>query len=316
MDAADLREIVGYLMVGGRKPKFFRPRAPLFVRLIDAIIPFVHLEPRNRIIKIARPNRFTVPTMLVAVGLVAVWFAYGAWQNEFEDSGNSWFVPVMLAAAAFVAASIIASRRKVLDAIPFQPARTPRREFLLDSWHVSVPEGGVDFLAFEERLLSRLRSLDKTIELAIETHQNLTPRGFEERERAVLSKGQATLHVHVYPFGTDAFVGWESYLNWNRWAEGEIVSTTVKDGAKLNFHSLGVGVHVPTDFDLIEANVLTETTHRILTKEIRLFLKEREIEADLDFKIIRGDRESALKRDLDDTAKPTKRTARRAVAMQ
>jgi hypothetical protein len=61
-----------------------------------------------------------------------------------------------------------------------------------------------------------------------------------------------------------------------------------------------VGVHLPTDFDLIEADVLAETTHRILVDEIKTFLKEREIEADLDFKIIRGDRSNALKEGKED----------------
>jgi len=32
---------------------------------------------------------------------------------------------------------------------------------------------------------------------------------------------------------------------------------------------------VPTDFDIIEADVLTETTHRIIIEEIKLFLKKR-----------------------------------------
>lgn len=130
----------------------------------------------------------------------------------------------------------------------------------------------------------------------IELHQRFTTsRGCEEREILVLTKGQTTLHVHIYPFANDAFVGWESYLNWNSWVETAPISTTVKNGKKLNYRSLDVGVYIPTDFDLIEADVLAETTHRIIVDEIKAFLKEKEIEADLDFKIIRGDRANALK---------------------
>ena len=58
--------------------------------------------------------------------------------------------------------------------------------------------------------------------------------------------------------------------------------------------ALDVGVHIPTEFDLIEANALSETAHRRVVEEIKAFLKERQIEADLDFKIIRGDRSKAL----------------------
>ena len=64
------------------------------------------------------------------------------------------------------------------------------------------------------------------------------------------------------------------------------------------------GVHVPSEFDLMELNALTELTHRALVQEIKSFLKEKEIEADLDFKIIRGDRDRALKEGRKET-KPT-----------
>src|SRR5690606_31142932 len=96
------------------------------------------------------------------------------------------------------------------------------------------------------------------------------------------------------PFSEDAFVGWESFLNWCKWAEGDVVSKTVQDGREVTYKSLQVGVHIPSDFDLIEADVLAETTHRAIVDEIKDFLKEQEIEADLDFKIIRGDRGRAL----------------------
>ena len=49
-------------------------------------------------------------------------------------------------------------------------------------------------------------------------------------------------------------------------------------------------MHLPNEFDLIECDVLSETTHRRLVSEIKAYLKEREIEDDLDFEIIHGDR--------------------------
>ena len=44
----------------------------------------------------------------------------------------------------------------------------------------------------------------------------------------------------------------------------------------------------------MELGALAETTHRNIVREIKAFLKEKEIEADLDFQIIRGDRNRAL----------------------
>ena len=209
----------------------------------------------------------------------------------------------LLAAGSCIAATVIARRRPVLQAIPKQSMRTPRREYLIDSWHVSVPGAGRGFDDFKKRIYGAATPGDSVIEAAVETHQHLTPRSFEERERLVFSKGQATLHVYVYPFGEDAFVGWDSHLNWAKWAEGSIVSSTIIDKRTVEFKSLDVGVHVPTEFDLVESNALAETTHRRIVQEIKAFLKEREIEVDLDFKIIRGDRSKALEEGKDAATK-------------
>jgi hypothetical protein len=186
------------------------------------------------------------------------------------------------------------THRPVVQAIPKQSLRSPRREYIVDSWHVSVPGAGKQFESFKRRIYEAASASDPGIETNLEIHQNWAPGGFVERERMVLSKGQATLHIHVYPFTDDAFVGWDSHLNWRRWAEGDVVSRTVHDKRRVEYKALDVGVHVPTEFDLIEADVLAETTHSRIVDAIKVFLREREIEADLDFKIIRGDRGKAL----------------------
>lgn len=241
LSAEELREMLAYLVEGGKEPRFFRSR----VHLLGLI------GPKNKLIKEARPR------------------------------------PI----AAFAAA---VRRRPVVQAIPKQSLRSPRREFLIDSWHVSVPCPDEQFENFKQRIYRAASAGDPSTEANVEIHQNATPRGFEERERLVLSRGQATLHLHVYPFGNSAFVGWDSHLNWSRWAEGSVVSRTVRDKRRVRYEALEVGVHPLTEFDLIEADVLAETTHGRIVDEIKVFLKEREIEADLDFKIIRGDRSKAL----------------------
>ena len=293
----EVAELARYLVKGGSKPTFFRPRVPLVLRIIGAFIPFVGNAPKNKLIKEARPTHFTAASVLGWTGAIAVlvfgltlWVVADAPGDESNFSGFGLF----LGFCALGAAWLITTRREKCVAVPKQSLRTPRREFRVDSWHVSVPGAGEQFQAFRDRLYKAVMTRDPSISAELELHQDFTPRGVEERERLVFTRGQATLHIHIYPFSGHAFVGWESYLNWYRWAEGDAVSTTVRDGRKVTYHSLQVGVHVPTDFDLIEADVLAETTHRVLVDEIKGFMKEREIEADLDFKIIRGDRARAL----------------------
>jgi hypothetical protein len=296
----ELRELVKYLIQGGEKPKFFKSRISLIERFIGIFIPFFGKPPENELIPEARPNLFyTLVSILGGISgiIVGIIISAGILIALNEDNFPSelfqfLFVAFVVLVFAFV---VVKKDREVVEVVPVQPLRSPRREFRIDSWHVSVPGAGQQFEQFKQRLHDVIRTKESNIEMGLELHQRLTPRGYEERERLVLTRGQTTLHVHVYPFATDAFVGWESYLNWNCWAETEPVSTTIKDGKKLNYRSLKVGGYIPTDFDLIEADVLAETTHRVIVDEIKSFLKEKEIEAELDFKIIRGDRTNALK---------------------
>jgi hypothetical protein len=290
----EVGEFVAYLLDGGKRPSFFAPRVALPLRIVGAFIPGVGKEPENKLIDEARPRFWTVASAIAVAGLVLAGLLALSGLGEEEGGGSQLMLAAFVALASCTVAAVIAHRRPIVHSIPRQSLRTPRREFLIDSWHVSVPDGGVDFEAFRQRIYRAATPDDPQIEASREVHQNATPRSFEERERLVLSKGQATLHVHVYPFGKDAFVGWDNHLNWMRWAEGNTVSSTVKDKRTVQCKALDVGVHIPTEFDLIEANALSETAHRRVVEEIKAFLKERQIEADLDFKIIRGDRSKAL----------------------
>ncbi len=287
----ELRELAIFMIKGGRKlkPKFFKSRLSNFEKVFSLFLssPF-----ENKLIPEAKPNFpfFSINSIHWMIGLVLV------------------LISVFTAQALILLIGIFLIFKDVfpwleietIDVVPKQSLRTPRREFRIDSWHVSIPNAGEQFDQFRQRIYGVIKTKEPSIDMGFEIHQRLTPRGYEERERLVLTKGQTTLHVHVYPFANDAFVGWESYLNWNRWEESKPISTTERNGKKYNYRSLNVGIYNPTDFDIIEADVLAETTHRIIVDEIKAFLKEKEIEADLDFKIIRGDRANALKEGKDE----------------
>ena len=288
-------EFVAYLLDGGKRPEsFFAPRVALPLRIVGAFIPGVGKEPENKLVAEARPRFWTIASAIAVAGLALASLLALSGLGEEEGGGSQLDARALHRAGELHRRGGHRHRRPIVHSIPRQSLRTPRREFLLDSWHVSVPEAGVEFEAFRQRIYRAATLDDPQIEASREVHQNATPRSFEERERLVLSKGQTTLHVHAYPFGKDAFVGWDNHLNWMRWAEGNTVSSTVKDKRTVQCKALDVGVHIPTEFDLIEANALSETAHRRVVEEIKAFLKERQIEADLDFKIIRGDRSKAL----------------------
>lgn len=293
LSSSDISKMILYLLNGGKKPTFFKSHDSVIKHIVKAFIP---LSSSNKLISEARPNYFTFSNILALSGtLMLILFGIAAMdQTSSYPRDNFRAIYFLIGVAAIIISVIISRRRPRLDAVPKQSLRTPRREFLIDSWHSSVPNAGKQYERFRDRLYKTVSAKDTSIEINRELHQHLTPRGFEERERLVLTKGQSMLHVHIYQFADDVFVGWESYLNWNRWAESDATSTTVRNGNRIAYRSLTVGLYTPTEFDLIEADMLAETTHRVLVNEIKTFLKECKIEADLDFNIIRRDRAKAL----------------------
>ena len=285
-----------YLVRGGEKPKFFSWWVHPVVMVIGVLFPPIlyFLRERNETIEFPRRTWFTIPKVLGWFGALGAFFVYFLGQYYYGSEAVYYNLFAAACAAMILVSWWLAARRPQRVAIPSQSLRTPRNEILVDSWHVSVPQAGDDFNKFKPRLFSAISSLDPNIEINKEMHQKLSPRGFEERERYVLTKGQANLHVHIYQFGHEAFVGWDGYLNFAKWQETEPVSVNIKNGTRVEHRSLTSGIHVPSEFDLMELNVLTELVHRAIVQEIKTFLKEKNIEADLDFQIIRGDRERAL----------------------
>jgi hypothetical protein len=309
----ELDEMVTYLVKGGSKPTFFRSRVPAIVRIISSFIPMPMSEYENKLIEEAEPARLTLPSVLGVVGAIGAFFGFSlAYQASHSYYSRQEIGPDLIFGCAGLVliglAVWLSVRRPVYQEIVKQPLHTPRREFVVDSWQVSVPEGGADFTAFQRRIHDALRKMDPELESSFETHQSLTPRGFESRDRLVITKGQGNVHVHIQPFGRDAFVGWDSYLNWARWSETPPISTVIRDGNRIEYKSLAAGAYVPSKFDLMELNALAETAHRNIVREIKAFLKEKEIEADLDFHIIRGDRGRALSEGKEESASQKSKT--------
>ena len=93
------------------------------------------------------------------------------------------------------------------------------------------------------------------------------------------------------------------------------VSVSVRGDRRIEYRSLTVSSYQPSEVDLVELNALSELVHRRMTIELRAFMKEREIEADIDFSIIRGSREGKIGQedDSDGTARKSRRGGFRAL---
>jgi hypothetical protein len=303
LEPSDLEALTLFALGLGPRPLVLKKaRRREFLSRLPIVSWFVE---RNRLIQSARPQRFTGPKVLGFAGLVLfllgqvmaqVVLQYVAYGETAYGVVTVLGTLAMLAGAvlAIIAAAWALRRPRVYSLIK-RPEIAPRALYLFDSWHTSVPGVGAHFAELVRRLEKAVTHLDPSIGQAWETHQYRTPYGFEERKRITLTKGQAVVHLHIYPFAEDAFVGWDGFLNFARWGETKPVSVSVRDGQRVEYRSLAVAAHIPTEFDLVEFNALSELVHRRIVSTLKVFLKERNIEADLDFTIIRGDRDTALK---------------------
>lgn len=311
---SEISELVSFLVAGGRKPKFFKTRIPIGLQFLHAFLPFISLkEYENRLTEDAKPTFVAtrvVGFIAAAIMILSAITSFLAWRDDDPSYG---FLITLSSACVLGVCIWRGSKRPVYHAVAKQPLRTPRRESLVDSWQISVPEAGVSFESFKSRLLGALQSIKSDLEFSQEEYQSRTPRGFETRERFVITKGQGNVHVHIQPFGRDTFVSWESYLNWARWGETEPVSIVIREGKRFEYRSVTSTQHIPSSFDLMELSALAETVHRNLVREVKGFLKEREIEADLDFRIIRGDRNRALSEDKNGNSGSSKGSGRLAL---
>jgi hypothetical protein len=294
----DVRDWTLYTLRRAGKPRNYSPVLDALHGLVATVLPFLpgpHANPvqaqyRNRF-RVSRAGALGLLSLIVLVGSIAALSA-----PDIADDAPWMAILPWLGVAGLIVTFFLVRRRRHAVHVTDQPTVPPRNPGMVDSWHAVVAEIGRDFAAARDRLVATLKAEEGVAGLTcqMETYGYRTPNGYEERERLVVSKGQCFVHVHIYPFSDDLFVGWDAYLNWAKWDETAPVSRKAQSGMTIEFRELRQGFYVPNQFDLIDLNSLSELVHRRLEREIKAMIKERGIDQDIDFRIIRGDRDVAL----------------------
>lgn len=283
-DSVHARQWAAYTLDRGSKPSNYTPLADLMHALFAAFLPFVHGPHHNPISK-GYKGSFDGIVLLGLGGLGLLGFSLlGAVPAGF-----------LIGLGAFVAAIAIASKRKLFVEVAPPAAVPPRQLGAVDSWHSVVPGLGHGYEQTKERLLKRVsnaRTLGFSV--ATELYSHRTPTAYVECDRLVISNGQGVIHVTVQPFGSDLFIGWQSYLNWAKWAETGDITSKLGEGVVTRFRDMRPAQYVPNQFDLIDVSALADLVHRQIQEELRPILREKAIDQELDFDIIRRDRGQAL----------------------
>ena len=286
----DAAEWTQYALGYGAKPRNYTP----VVNALLGLIPFVHGPHHNPVDDNYR-NAFGL-TGAKVLGFISAFLAYIGFSGIAAGEAVA-AVALLLGVAGLIATIVIVSRRRSAIAVPSEPAARPRNLRLVDSWHTIASGIGSERQALLQGLQKQIGAVEQTVvTCAVEDYCYRTVDGYEQRERLVVGKDQSMVHVHLHQFGDDLFVGWEAFLNWAGWRETKPLTHRIEDGVDNEFRDLRPGLYVPNEFDLIDLNSLSNLVHRHIERTVRGALRERNIDQEIDFEILRGDRARSLDR--------------------
>jgi len=202
---------------------------------------------------------------------------------------------VMLLAgiAGFVAISL--SPRLVRSS--GKPLAEPRFLSYLDAWQTVIFDAGTDVTRIRDRILALLaHGEQQRFACAVERIWHWGLDGKTEREQIVLQHGRGLVFCQIYGYGSDLYVGWDAHLNVGTWRETRVASGIDSESAqRVALMAVEPATQAITEYDLVDVNCLLEWTHAQVAKVLKQYIKEREIDQEIDFSIIRGDRKDATR---------------------
>lgn len=185
---------------------------------------------------------------------------------------------------------------RIVAACPPHPPRDLRG---LDSWQTVVRDLGeqrdVVLDRFEAMLADRFSDASEPISIR---RENIWYSGAEdkvERQQLALTLRRAIVFVRIDRYGRDLFVGWDAHVNLLSWKD-RALQKGYQDGDGLKVELVGIETqyHQINEYDITDANFLLEATHTHLSSLVKDVLREREIDQEVDFSIVRESRQKLI----------------------
>jgi hypothetical protein len=189
-----------------------------------------------------------------------------------------------------------------------KPLAEPRFLTSLDSWQTVIFGGGIDAHDIRNRVIALFsaRSQER-FAFRSETIWRWGLDGKTEREQMVLRYGRALVFCRIYAYGGDLYVGWEADMNLGTWVERRVALGVDREtGQRVELMTVDAGVQKTSEYDLVDLNCLAEWTHAQIVQVLKKYLREKQIDQEIDFSIIRGQRQ-----ELSSADEPRKEAAER-----
>jgi len=203
-----------------------------------------------------------------------------------------WFLPL----AAGLVGLYVTRRGPHLVRSAGKPMAEPRDLRYFDSWQTVVFGGGAGADDIRTWVLAIFKgSQQKRFSCTVERVWYWGLDGKDEREQFVLQDKRAIVFCQIYQQGADLYVGWDAHMNVGTWIEQPFVAGIDREtGERVRLMKVSHGSQPVTVHDLADLNCLAEWVHAQLTQIVRRYVKEQQIDQEIDFTIIRGDRKSVL----------------------
>lgn len=205
-------------------------------------------------------------------------------------------VGILLAIGLFVGIYFHNRRRPVYTLTGGKPLTDPRDLRWLDSWQATVAGLAGATARMNEGVVNRIRiGAPAELDVGIERFGYWSVDGQVERDQLAVRYRRALGFVHVVPYGDHLYVGWECHLNAAAWAE-ETIARGVDRVSGCNVHANRVvyGVQQLNEYDIADANFLSEWLHEAVKRELQLQAADHKIDLEIDFTVQRESRKSAF----------------------
>jgi hypothetical protein len=173
-----------------------------------------------------------------------------------------------------------------------KPEKEPRFLTHYDSWQAVVSGAGGSRSILQDRFVAILHNAPiKEMRHYVERIQYRGLEMIEEREQLVLTARRGIMYCQIYEFGNDLYVGWQSFLNRGTWIEQTVThGVDSKSLKRVEVKTVVPGTKPLSEYDLMDLNCLTEWIHAQIVSLTKQVMAELQIDQEIDFKIVRGER--------------------------
>jgi hypothetical protein len=205
------------------------------------------------------------------------------------------------------------SKRKFVIRTEGKPFGEPRDLSRVDSWQTVLFGVGDHVDDFRTRFFESLKGFPtEKFQYHLEKVWYWGLDGKEEREQIVLTHGRGLLFAQIYRYGKDLYVGWDGHLNSGQWVEITVdKGIDRKTSLPTAITYVQAGTQRVNEYDVIDLSCLMEWTHAQIVKLCKQFIQELKIDQEVDFKILRGERQGLVAQGEERTEKKSKPLFRR-----